>query len=151
MGGQNGDETGYAIGGFLNGYIFLLDVGGVKGGYERAQLEELADLAVKWKVNTVKIEKNFGFGAFKEVFQPVLLAKHLCSIEEDYVTGQKEIRIIDTLEPVIGRGSLVVNRQILDNEKASISKHMGNDRVTYSFFYQLEKITRAKGSLVHDD
>lgn len=150
-GGQNGDETGYSVGGFLNGYLFVLDIGGIDGGYAMDNLNELAKIAKKWNVNTVKIEKNFGFGAFKEVFTPVLLKEHRCGIEEDYVTGQKEVRIIDTLEPIIGRGSLIINSEIVRAARESMSKHTSNDRLSYSFFHQLAKITRAKGALIHDD
>lgn len=67
------------------------------------------------------------------------------------VHGQKELRIIDTLEPVIGRGSMIFSRSILDNEAASIGKYDVRVRNTYSAFFQINKITRDRKSLIHDD
>lgn len=150
-GGKNGDETGYAVTGFLNGNIFLLSAGGVPGGYNVAQMETLAAIAAKWKVNTVIIEKNMGFGAFREVFLPFLRAVHACNCEDDLVLGQKELRIIETLEPVIARGSLIVNEAVIDEDRETSAKYEASKRTLYSLFHQLSKITRDKNALFHDD
>jgi len=161
-GGANADETAYAVVGFLNGNVYLLDVNGVPGGYADETLKELAKVAIKWNVTVVKIEKNMGYGAFKAVWQPILRAKQLNAagmeipgwegaIEEDYVTGQKEARIIETLEPVIARGSLIVNEAIVQEDAESIQRYSPEKRQTYSFFHQLMRITKEKGALPHDD
>lgn len=150
-GGKNGDETGYAVTGFLNGNIYLLSAGGVAGGYNVAQMEYLAAKAAAWKVNTVIIEKNMGYGAFREVFLPFLRAVHACNCEDDLVTGQKELRIIETLEPVIARGSLIVNEAVLDEDRETSAKHEASKRTLYSLFHQLSKITRDRNALFHDD
>ena len=150
-GGLNADETAYAVTGFLNGNVYALEVGGIPGGYGIEHLTELAERIAKWKPSTVVIEKNMGFGAFREVFFPVLANLHKCSVEDDYVTGQKEKRIIGTLEPVIGRGALIINEQVLEQDTADCSRYAARDRLTYSLFYQMAKITIERGSLVHDD
>lgn len=156
-GGANADETAYAVVGLLNSTVFLLDVGGVPGGYEKEKLERLAALVVKHRPSVLKIEKNFGFGSFREVLQPVVrkaceTANVPCpGIEDDMVTGQKELRIINTLEPVMGRGSLVINEAILQREAESISHYDLGKRNTYSLFFQLAMLTRDKGALHHDD
>jgi hypothetical protein len=150
-GGANGDETAYAVTGFLNGNVYLLDVGGIPGGYTHDTLKELADRISIWKPNVVKIEKNMGFGAFREVFVPVLHAVHKCAIEDDMVTGQKERRIIGTLEPVIGRGALIVNESLVERDIADCGRYGHAHRLSYSFFHQLAKITQERGALVHDD
>ena len=121
------------------------------GGYNVAQMERLAVIAAKWRVNKVIIEKNMGYGAFREVFVPFLHTAHQCAIEDDYVTGQKELRIIETLEPVIARGSLIVNEACLDEDRDTTSKYETVKRGLYSFFHQLSKITRDRGALIHDD
>ncbi|KAF1003363.1 MAG: hypothetical protein E5299_02491 [Burkholderia gladioli] len=118
-GGKNGDETGYAVVGFLNGNIWVLDVGGVPGGYSVEGFKKLAGIARDWKVNRIIVEKNFGFGAYLNTWLPILRGEYVavnngdgpngCAIEEVYETGQKELRIIDTLEPVIARGALIFN------------------------------------------
>lgn len=156
-GGANADETAYAIGGFLNGNVYLLAVGGIPGGYDDDKLETLAlrlkafaDIAAVPLV--VKIEKNMGFGAFRAVFTPIL-RKHipLAGIEDDLVTGQKEARIINTLEPVMGRGALIITEAAVRHDLETSSLYAPALRLTYSFFYQLAKISLTRNALVHDD
>lgn len=150
-GGANADETGYAVTAFLNGNIFVLDVGGVPGGYSKDVLDSLATIAKQWEVNEVIIEKNMGYGAFAAVFTPILHAIHKCKVSDDLVTGQKEARIINTLEPVAGRGSLIINEDIVEADTASTSRYEAAKRISYSFFNQFAKITRDSGCLGHDD
>lgn len=156
-GGINGDESGWACVGLLNSNLFLRGVGGVKGGYEPAQLQELADLVVKYRPQVVKIEKNFGHGAFRAILTPIIKAtcEHkgipVPGIVDDYVTSQKETRIIETLEPIMGRGALVIDECIIEEEQASLQKYDLRLRATYSFFHQLTKITRERNALIHDD
>jgi hypothetical protein len=157
-GGANGDETGYAVSALMNGNIYLLDVGGLKGGYDPEQMRALKLIAIKWGVHKLSIEKNMGYGAFREVFLPVLRAPepdkpqgHACEVIDDYVTGQKETRIAATLEPIIGRGSLIVNEEILVSDWATAQKYGATRALQYSFFYQMAKLTKERGALVHDD
>lgn len=150
-GGANADETAYAITGFLNGNIFLLDAGGLPGGYGEAVMKELAERIALWKPSVVQIEKNMGFGAFREVFLPVLKRAHECAVEDDYVTGQKEKRIIATLEPVINAGRLIVNESVPIRDAEDCARYEPAKRLTYSLFFQLAKITKDTNSLVHDD
>lgn len=151
-GGANADETAYAIGGFLNGNVYLLDVGGVPGGYELEKLRELANILRSWRIDGVTIEKNMGHGAFKAVFQPVLIDKTFqCQLDEELASGQKELRIINILAPVMGRGSLIVDEAIVERDQASTARYSAALRLTYSFFFQLGKLTAARGALIHDD
>jgi hypothetical protein len=83
------------------------------------KLQALATKAVQWRPTVIKIEKNMGFGLFREVLQPIIKAAFdkaglpMPAIEDDLVVGQKEQRIIGTIEPVLGRGSLIINEDIL--------------------------------------
>lgn len=156
-GGANADETAYAVGGFLNGNVYLLAVGGIPGGYELDKLNTLAERIKRFagvadKPMVVKIEKNMGYGAFRAVFTPVLRqALPTAGIEDDMVTGQKEARIIKTLEPVIGRGALIVTEAAIREDLESSMSYQAALRLTYSFFYQLSKISMIRNALVHDD
>lgn len=156
-GGQNGDETAYAIGGFLNGNVYLLRVGGLPGGYDPDRLEELANRIKPYAdlgqgPLVVKIEKNMGFGAFRAVFTPVLKrVVPSAGIEDDLVTGQKEARIIKTLEPVMGRGALIVTEDAVRHDNETSSVYAPAQRLNYSFFYQLAKISLVRNALIHDD
>jgi hypothetical protein len=150
-GGKNGDETAYAVTGFLNGNIYVLAAGGIPGGYGVEQMKSLTVIASRWKVTKVIIEKNMGYGAFSAVWLPILRAEHQCSVEDDMVHGQKELRIIETLEPVIARGSLIVNESVLDDDRDTIAAYPPAKRNLYSLFHQLSKLTREKNCLFHDD
>ena len=150
-GGANGDETAYAIGGFLNGNIYLLSAGGIPGGYRLDLLEELARRLARYKLDGVTIEKNMGFGAFKEVFAPVLRKVITCQIDDDLVSGQKEMRIINTLAPVMGRGSLIVHPDVLLEDADCCAGYTAALRQSYSLFFQLAKMSSTRGALIHDD
>ncbi len=150
-GGQNGDETAYAVTKFSAGKVFLVDVGGVKGGLDQTSMDALTVIAKKWEPNTIGIEENYGKGALSTTWQPTLFKSHKCTVEDIWESGQKELRIIDCLEPVIGSGRLIVEEDLIAQDWASVQKYPTERRASYSFFAQLEKITRDRGSLFHDD
>ena len=58
--GRGGDETGYAVVAQLHGKLFVLDAGGIKGGYEEDALVMLAKTAKMWGARRIIIESNFG-------------------------------------------------------------------------------------------
>lgn len=144
--GRGSDETSYAVTKMLHGWIYLTDVGGFTGGYSKETLEALAKVAKNQSVNLVLTEPNFGDGMFTELFKPVLLKTHKCLLEEaERATGQKERRIIDTLEPVLNQHRLVVDQKLIRRDYDSAPDP------SYSLFYQLTRITKDKGALKHDD
>ncbi len=149
-GGKNGDETGWACTGFLNGNVYLLGAGGVPGGYALSDLERLAEIVARFSPNTVSVEKNMGHGGFVAAWLPILRKHWKGAITEPYVTGQKEVRIIGTLEPVMGRGSFIMLESVIEEDDESTSVYAGQ-RAIYSLFQQLTKLSRARGSLAHDD
>lgn len=150
-GGANGDETAYAIGGFLNGNIILLAAGGIPGGYEEEKLVRLAKIMAGYKLDGITIEKNMGFGAFREVWTPILRKHMQCQLEDDLVTGQKETRIIGTLAPIMGRGALIIDEQVIEEDRMCCAQYTTSLQQSYSLFYQLAKMNAARGALVHDD
>lgn len=151
-GGKNGDETGYAVSEHLNGNVFLRKVGGVPGGFEDKDLKELAQIVKRWNPDVLDIEKNFGFGAFRKVFEPYLAAVGWTGgINETFESTNKEQRIIDTLEPIMGRGSLIIDESIVLDDWESTQRHPMDKRQTYTFFQQIAKITRDPKCLIHDD
>lgn len=150
-GGANGDETAAVAGGFLNGNVYLLGVKGAPGGYSEPVLEELARWVASHRPDAVVIEKNMGYGAFAAVFTPILRRFTQCGIVEDLVVGQKEKRIVNTLAPIIGRGALVVDDAVFEQDRDEIQQYGASVRLQYSLFYQLTKVTMERGALVHDD
>lgn len=150
-GGQNGDETAYAVTKFCAGMVFVVDFGGVPGGLSDESMNALTAIAKKWKPNQIDIEENYGKGALRNVWTPKLLKEHRCHIEPVWETGQKELRIIETLEPVIGANRLIMDDQLLEQDWTSCQKYPAEKRASYSLFYQLSRITRDRDSLAHDD
>lgn len=149
--GRGKDETGYAVLYQLNGYIFLMDAGGFRGGYEDTTLQALANLAKIYKVNEVVIEGNFGDGMYVKLISPVIAATFPCAVTEVKSKGQKEMRICDILEPVLGSHKLVLSETLIEKDYRTALNNDGTTDPSYSLFYQLTRITRERGSLAHDD
>ena len=149
--GRGKDETGWAVLYTLNGYIYLMDSGGMRNGYSDTTLEALAKKAKEWSVHTVVYESNFGDGMFGKVFSPVLLENHKCELEEFRSVGMKEMRICDTLEPVLAAHRLVARADVIRRDYQTSKDSEGKHDVRYSLFYQLTRISRERGALAHDD
>lgn len=150
-GGKNGDETAYAVIRLLGSYVYLADWGGVPGGYEEAKLMKLVNIAKRHKIKEVFIEKNFGNGAHTSALRPLFEKHWKCTIEEHWASGQKELRIIDTIEPLLTGHRLIVHPTVIHNDLASCEKYSSDIRKTYSGMFQLSMITREKDCLLHDD
>jgi hypothetical protein len=143
--GRGRDETGYAVVKALAGNLFLTDAGGITGGYEMDTLEGLAMVAKRNQVKEIIIEANFGDGMFTQLLKPVLSRIYPCTVTEVKHSTQKEARIIDTLEPVMSGHRLIVDQKIIQRDFDTAKD------VKYSLFYQMTRITRDRGALVHDD
>jgi hypothetical protein len=150
-GGANGDECAWAVTRFMAGKVYCVAAGGRKGGYGADLLEYLTDIAVKYKPTVITIEKNYGNGALKNIWEPTLIKKHKCGIEETWESGQKELRIIDILEPVLSSHRLIMDEDVLQQDMRYCDRYAIQDRPSYSLFYQMARITRDRNSLIHDD
>lgn len=144
--GRGKDEAGYAVTYFLNGVIYLAEVGGFKDGYSPETLKSFAQIAKKHQVNLVRAESNFGDGMFEELLRPVLNSVYPCMVEGVRHTGQKELRIIDTMEPVLMQHRLVVSEDVIRKDCETTEANP-----KYSFIYQMTRLTRERGALAHDD
>lgn len=156
-GGKNGDELAYAVTGFAAGRVYLVDAGGRPGGFDEEVLDWLTRKAMQWKPQTISIEKNYGNGALAAIWLPKLrkaqdeAKAQRADIEEVWETGQKELRIIDVLEPIIGAGKLVMNEDIIQSDWEQCQRYPGDTRQVFSLLWQIARITRDRGSLIHDD
>lgn len=143
--GRGTDETGYAVVKVLAGNMFLMACGGLQGGYSDETLEQLARIAKLHSVNHVIVEANFGDGMYTKLLTPVMSRHHKCVIEEVKHSSQKELRIIDTLEPVMSSHRLIVDQKLIEKDFES------SKDVKYSLFYQMTRVTKDRGALIHDD
>jgi DNA maturase B len=144
--GRGKDETSYAVVKYLNGYLFVLEVGGTREGYSDSTLRQLANKAKIYGVNEIVVEGNFGDGMFSQLFKPVLNDIHPCSVTEVKNYAQKEARIIDTLEPVMMRHKLIVHKQVIIDDY-----QVYENAPAYSLIYQMTRLSRDRGALAHDD
>lgn len=150
--GRGKDELAFDIGGVVNAQIFLLKQGGLQGGYCEENLYKLAYLAKEYQVNEIVIESNFGDGMFTTLFMPILKKiGYQCAVEEVRHNVQKEKRIIDTLEPVMNQHKLIIDKQLILDDRKSIEIYPLEQQQQYSLFYQMTRITRDRGCLGHDD
>jgi len=153
--GRGKDDTAYAIVKELHGQLFAAEAKGLEGGYDDVTLAKLARAAVRHKVQVLLVEKNFGDGMFTELLRPVLLREGWKgSIEEVHSTGQKELRVIDTLEPIMNRHKLIFDKKLIEDDYQQSRERettKGENAVQYSLMYQLTHITRDRGSLRQDD
>ena len=151
-GGQTGDEMAYAVIKLIGAYIYISAVGGVPGGYEERHLLELIEIAKREKVNVVCIEKNFGNGAHMNMMKPLFAKQEWpVQLEEVWTTGQKELRIIDIIEPLLSSHRLIISPRALEHDALSIEKYPIETKQTYRLIHQMAMLTRERGCLRHDD
>lgn len=144
--GKGKDETAYAIVRFLHGQLFLVASGGLRDGFSEDTLKLLAVKAARYRVNHIIIEENYGGGMFAKLLQPHVNAAWPCQIEEVWHTGQKELRILDTLEPILQSHRLIVDRAVIEEDQ----KQQADDP-KYSLVWQLTRMERTKGALPNED
>ena len=77
---------------------------------------------------------------------PIFTKIHPCVITEVKNTKQKELRIIDTLEPVLMRHKLIVNKSVIENDYRRYETNQA-----YSLIYLMTRICRDKNAIAHDD
>ena len=144
--GRGSDESAYAVMKALNGYLFLMEVGGFTEGYSDLTLTQMAQLAKFWEVNEIIVEANFGDGMFTKIMTPIFTKIHPCAITEVKHTKQKELRIIDTLEPILMRHKLIINQSVIESDYRRYESGQA-----YSLIYQMTRICRDKNAIAHDD
>lgn len=166
--GRGTDETSLTIVAYINGWLFLLYQFSTTDGYGKETLEAIAKACVRFNVGVLRVEANFGDGMFVALLQPVLLAAwraHNEKLPDDQHGGtrieeiqssnkaQKEKRILSVLEPVTQQHRLVVNRKVIEDDRASVAAPEGDEtgKHRYALMFQYTHITRERDSLAHDD
>lgn len=155
--GSGTDETAYAVTKFLNGYIFLRKWGGRVDGHSEETLAFLANLAKEEKVKLIRVEGNFGDGMFSRLLEPHLRRiGYVVGIENHKVSGQKEVRIINNLRPILSSHRLVIDAEVakqdvLEARRGAAASGSGVSMMERSGLYQLTHMTHARGALRKDD
>jgi len=149
--GRGKDETAVCVIKMLNGYLYLTALRAYRDGYSQETLEAIVKLAKEQGVKSVVIEANFGDGMFTQLITPYFTRVYPVEIEEVKHTRQKELRIIDTLEPVMNQHRLVVDREVVNWDYQSTKDLPPEVALKYQLFYQMTRITKERGALSHDD
>ena len=144
--GRGSDLTAYAVVKFINGYLCIMDVGGYTEGYEDTTLNALANKAKFWNVNDVVVEANFGDGMLTKLLTPVFNRIYPCGIQEVKHSKQKELRIIDTLEPLLMQHRVILNKSVITQDYRRYEVNP-----LHSLIYQLTRVSKERNSLAHDD
>ena len=143
--GRGADEIGLALMYTLNTRIFIKKITGIQGGYEDETLENIAQMCEQHKVQTLVIEDNFGDGMFAKLIEPwILRISPDTEVVGIKVSGQKEVRIIEALEPILNQHRIVIDHDIFNHDLQAKTR-------INSFTHQLSHITRSRESLKHDD
>ncbi len=145
------DEMGWVVLAELNGNMFALDWGGTQVGFEDETLINLCEKAKQWQVQTVIPEPNYGGGMFNKVLLPHIQRIYPeCSIldadEVPWSTAQKEVRIVNTVAPLVQQHRLVANEARIRSEfeEAELDKESGHKR---TLMFQLSRVTTERGCL----
>ena len=150
--GGGADEFAYAVVKAYAGNYYLVDSGGKLGGVSDGWWRELASIAKKHGVNEILVESNFGgLEIYKQVLSPYLVkAGAQCRIEPIRSNQRKELRIIDTLAPLLQTHRIVVDRRVIERD-AEILKAADEKAAAYSLMVQMTRLTHDRGALLHDD
>ncbi len=142
--GRGDNETAWFIFGTLAGRFYVLDFGGTTDGYSETSLDLLIGKAMTYGVNEIAYEDNFGDGMFGAILLSRMKLVYQCAITGVHSVGQKERRIIDTLEPVLRSHKLVIDQSAMERDAAIEDKR-------YTLGHQLTRITYERGCLKWDD
>ena len=148
--GRGKDELAWAVVAELNGNLFLLESGGSTLGYADEVLQHLAKVAKKWDVNYVVAEANMGDGMFTALLKPHMLREHPVTIEEVRHSIRKEVRLCDTLAPLIQQHRLVVTSRVIRQDYRQLDEDPEHG-YSRSLFWQMSRLTEEKGCLSFDD
>jgi hypothetical protein len=150
--GSGEDRTGLAIVGELAGTFYVKCLVGLPGG--GADCEKIAHLCRLWGATELTFEKNADTTSTWRQFMESALNKYRvepgdstypdgwsCTLTCRHHQVQKELRIIQTLRPILNNHRLVVSRDILTPHEQSVERE---------FQYQLTRITEQRKSLKED-
>ncbi len=149
--GTGKDETAFAIVKHLNGRLFVAECTGLPGGFSDATMVSLANAAKQHGVNRIAVEANYGGGMFTKLLQPHLMRIHPCGVEDVVVSQQKELRILDTLEPVVQQHRVAFDPKVFERDDWRAGSLPELQARRYTLAYQFTRITREKGCLAQDD
>jgi hypothetical protein len=154
--GRGDDRTGVTAVGCLHGLFFVKTIRGLEGG---ASVEKLSAIALACRAANAReifVEDNIDvFNTYVELLEvevrklflepgedPAFPDGWKASVERRRSTGQKELRIIAALEPVLSSHRVIFDRSCFTPEPG--------DRDIDALAYQLSRLTKDRGALRED-
>ena len=93
--GRGSDETAVCVASLSNGYVFIHELIGYPGGYEKNILRKITKLAMEYNAKMIRVESNFGDAMYSQLLIPVVKSMtDGVGVEDFKVTGRKETRIL---------------------------------------------------------
>lgn len=157
--GRGTDYTGLAIIGQLHGYLWLKCCHGLEGGSSLEDMQTLVELCRRHGARDIYIESNADtLDTYRPLFEAVLRHYYLEPGQDEaypdgwkaavihdtsitHNTGQKEVRIIDALEPVLSTHRFIASPGAL---------HQEGQPKEAQLWYQMSRITRQRKCLKED-
>lgn len=149
--GRGRDDTAICVVKSRLNKLYVTAWEALPGGYDTATLERIARIAKEQQVHQIVVESNFGDGMFNSLLSPILHRIYPVALEEVRHSKQKERRIADVLEPVLGAHALVIDEDVVRRDYSTRADLPFEDRLRRMGIYQMTRLTRQKGALVHDD
>lgn len=152
--GEGEDETTWSIMASLGGRVFLLHQGASGEGSTDYVMHSIAADCLKWGVQLIQIESNFGGTMFGSLLRPQLTLVGSKADIEDVRSGRasKESRIVDTLEPIFTGHRLVINAEVLRGDFTIDRPDVEEARRRFfRLTYQITRMAKIKGVIRHDD
>jgi hypothetical protein len=157
--GGGKDEFAWSVVKAYNGNYFLTECDGKIGGVDELLWQRIAATAKAHKVNEIIVETNFAGTAqnkqdsiYAQLLKPFLVAiNHPCVVTSIRHNKQKELRIIDTIAPVLQTHRLIVNQEVIEKDNNLTRLAKDEQDISYSLIYQMTRLTHDRNSLLHDD
>jgi len=154
--GRGTDRTGLAICSQLAGMFWFKAVLGLKGGMGPDELENIAGILREHDATSVLMESNVDItGTIQSVLQIAIQRLAVrpgedsrfpkgwtCQVERVHASGQKEVRVIETIEPLLSTHRLVFDPSCVTPAKPYVQE---ND-----LQWQLTRITKQLKCLPED-
>jgi len=135
--GRGRDETAICIASICNGFVWVHLLEGLEGGYDDAVLLRISNLVNEFKLKLIMVEANYGDGMFNKLLHPIIAERcGQVAIDEYKVAGQKEKRMLESLEPVMSQHRLVIDKKSIKQEELQ---------------RQITRLHGSRGALKHDD
>ena len=144
--GRGPDEEVWVVAAALNGYIYIIDMGGYMKQDTVDKSKEQARIAQRYNIKEIIFECNNSQAPIDILRSTLASINHFCTITGVHQQINKEYRIYESLYPVLAQHRLILNKKVIDSDLQR------KNLTGYQLCYQLTHFKNGKKSdLKHDD